>query len=152
MTGPSAFRMTLNLIKLSVGSESVDDLRRWQSLRAKDGARFGAPGDLVHTTFQTPRRQAELLEGGSLYWVIKGLIQARQRLTGFKDGVKEDGSRCCLIVLDPELVSVRPTPRRAFQGWRYLTGEAAPPDCSASGSDSRLPPQMLKDLTELGLL
>lgn len=144
--------MPLHLLKLSVGSESIESLRRWQALRITEGARFGAPGQLVHTTYQTPRRQQELLDGGSLYWVIKGMIAARQRLVGLTDGRKEDGSPCCLLVLEPELVEVRPTPRRAFQGWRYLAAEDAPADLVLSGAVGDVPQKMLEDLSELCLL
>jgi hypothetical protein len=100
-----------------------------------------------------PRRAAELLDGGSLYWVIKGTIQARQRLIGFEEGTKPDGSRCCLIRLDPAVVPVRPVPRRAFQGWRYLDADDAPPDLGPAGKGvAALPPKMRRDLAELGLL
>lgn len=77
----------------------------------------------------------------------------RQRLLGFEEGTKADGSRCCLILLDPALVPVRPVPRRAFQGWRYLDAADAPPDLGKGGKDvASLPPKMRRDLAELGLL
>jgi hypothetical protein len=102
---------------------------------------------------QTPKRQAEL-EGGSLYWVIKGVIQVRQKLIGFEDGARDDGSPCCHILLERKLVPVRPVPRRAFQGWRYLTGDDAPADLGKGGSGdvAALPPEMRCALTELGLI
>src|SRR5690606_33434940 len=98
-------------------------------------------------TFQTPKRKSALLDGGSLYWVIKGVVQVRQRLVGLEEGAKEDGTPCCLLVLDPKLVPVRPVPRRAFQGWRYLPAEDAPPDLNGSSADdiAALPPRMRKD-------
>ena len=79
--------MTLHLIKLSVGTESIEDLASWQSERL---AQMKAAGEkkpaLFHRTGQKPKREADLLDGGSIYWVIKGVIQARQKLIGFGEG------------------------------------------------------------------
>ncbi len=141
--------MALHIIKLCVGAESIEDLAHWQA------GRLALHSRIEHTTFQTPKRQDDLLNGGSLYWVIKGVIQVRQRLTGFDTGHKDDGSACCLLLLDPELVPVRPTKRRPFQGWRYLSGEDAPPDLGsarAAADMAAMSPQMRKDLADLGLL
>ena len=146
--------MALNIVKLCVGAHSVEDLEAWQrGLVAEQRAKREKPR-VFHTTLQTPKRQADLLPEGSLYWVIKGLIQVRQRLVGFEDGQKEDGSPCCVIVLDPELHPVRPVPRRPFQGWRYLDAEHAPPDLGSGTADglAGLPPQMRKELAELCLI
>jgi hypothetical protein len=141
--------MTLHIIKLCVGAESIQDLAQWQA------GRLSARSRIEHTTFQTPKRQEDLLNGGSLYWVIKGVIQVRQRLTGFEAGHKDDGSACCLLLLDPKLIPVRPTKRRPFQGWRYLSEEDAPPDLGsarAAADMAAMSPQMRKDLADLGLL
>jgi hypothetical protein len=142
------------MIKLSVGSDSVEDHARWQAANRQFWRKVGSKPAVFHTTFQTPKRTAELLGGGSLYWVIKGIIQARQRLVGFDEGTKEDGSPCCLLLLDPEIVTVRPVPRRAFQGWRYLDPADAPPDLGkgARGDLADLPPQMRRELAALGLI
>jgi hypothetical protein len=145
--------MTLHLIKLCVGVDSIDDLAAWQKKRLAEKKAKGEKRRLFHTTFQTPKRQAELLDGGSIYWVIKGIIQVRQRLVGFEDGHKSDGSPCCLLIYDRVLVPVRPTPRRAFQGWRYLSADDAPPDLTSGSSDmAKLPPEMRKELAQLGLI
>ncbi len=146
--------MTLHLVKLCVGAVSIDDLAEWQAVRLEQARRGGGDASLFHTTFQTPKRQDELLAGGSLYWVIKGQIQVRQRLVGFAEGNKDDGSPCCLLLLDPELVPVRPVPRRAFQGWRYLTGEDAPPDLAGAGGRglAAMPDELRRELAELGLI
>jgi hypothetical protein len=148
--------MPLHMVKLSVGTESVEDLARWQDGRVRmQKARGVVKPRLWHTTYQTPKRKDELLAGGSMYWVIKGIIQARQKLIGFDEGQKEDGSPCCLLVLDPELIPVRPTPRRPFQGWRYLTDDAVPPDLSSRGGrdeTAEMPPKLRKELATLGLL
>ena len=145
--------MTLHLIKLCVGAASIDELADWQRGRLAARRKAGEAPRLCHRTFQTPKREAELLDGGSLYWVIKGVIQVRQRLVGFEEGTKSDGSRCCLILLDATLVPVRPVPRRAFQGWRYLDAADAPRDLGKVGKGfESLPPKMRRDLAELGLL
>ena len=146
--------MTLHIVKLCVGATSIEDLADWQKGRLKEQKARGEKPRLFHGTFQTPKRQADLLAGGSLYWVIKGVIQARQRLVGFEDGTKPDGSPCCLILLDRGLVPVRPKPRRAFQGWRYLSDEDAPEDLGAGGGGdlAALPPAMRRALAELCLI
>lgn len=140
--------MPLHIVKLCVGAESVEDLSAWQS------GRLEAEGRVVHTTFQRPRRAEEVLDGGSLYWVVKGIIQVRQRIIGFDEGTKEDGSRCCLFVLDPALVLVKGKRRRPFQGWRYLKPEAVPPDMAGTASKGaqEMPLKMRRELSELGLL
>jgi hypothetical protein len=145
--------MTLHLIKLCVGAASVEDLAAWQRGRLAELKKSGKKSQLFHTTFQTPKRQAELLAGGSLYWVIKGVIQVRQRIVGFGEGQKKDGSPCCLILLDPALVPVRPLSRRAFQGWRYFDAADAPADLKRGEKKlADLPPKMRRDLADLGLL
>ena len=146
--------MTLHLVKLCVGATSIEDLASWQAEHRAFRPKGGGALRVFHTTFQAPKRQEELLDGGSLYWVIKGVIQCRQRLTGFEDGTKEDGSSCCKLLLDPEIVVVRPQPRKAFQGWRYFPPDDAPPDIKAGSGDglARMPPQMRKDLAALGLI
>lgn len=146
--------MSLHLIKLCVGAVSIEDLAQWQAENRAFKARRGGIPRVYHTTFQAPKRQAELLDGGSLYWVIKGLVQARQRLVGFEDGTKEDGSPCCLLLLDPAIVPVRPVPRKAFQGWRYLAADDAPADLDNGPRDdvARMPQKMRKDLAALGLI
>jgi hypothetical protein len=147
--------MTLHLIKLCVGCESIEDLAGWQAERLKQRPRAGEKKpQLFHRTFQSPKRRAELLDGGSLYWVIKGLVQVRQPLLDITEGTKEDGTPCCLLMLKNELVPVRPTPRRAFQGWRYLNGDEAPEDLrrGAAGGIVAMPPKLRKQLAELGLL
>lgn len=145
--------MTVHLIKLCVGADSIADLADWQTKhrRAKTAA---GETCVVHTTFQAPKRQFELLDGGSLYWVIKGAVTVRQRLVGFADGHKQDGSRCCLLQLDPELVPVSPVPRRPFQGWRYFNPDDAPLDLSSDASRdiAAMPAKMRKELAALGLL
>ncbi len=147
--------MPLNLIKLCVGCDQIEDLAAWQAERLQSMRKAGEKKPrLFHRTFQVPKRREELLDGGSLYWVIKGMIQVRQPLTGFGEGTKENGSPCCLIYLENKLFQVRPTPRRAFQGWRYLDGADAPPDLKGGKADqvAEMPPALRKELAGLGLL
>lgn len=147
--------MTLHLIKLCVGCDSIEDLASWQAERLKQRRKAGEKRpQLFHRTFQTPKRREELLAGGSLYWVIKGLVQVRQPLLDIADGTKEDGTPCCLLILKNELIPVRPVPRRAFQGWRYLDPDEAPEDLAGrSGAGiAAMPPRLRKQLAELGLI
>lgn len=146
--------MTLHIIKLCVGAESIEDLDAWQTERMAARRKSRATPLLFHATRMVPKRQAELLDGGSLYWVIKGLIQVRQRITGLSSGAKTDGTPCCLIHLDASLVAVRPQPKRPFQGWRYLVVDEAPPDIGAGPAAglSGMPPRMRRELAELGLI
>ncbi|MBS0239958.1 MAG: DUF1489 domain-containing protein [Proteobacteria bacterium] len=145
--------MTLHLVKLCVGVNTVEDLAAWQTKHRPYKTHDGKRG-VYHRTFQSPKRQAELLDGGSIYWVIKGFILVRQLLIGFEDGTKDDGTPCCLILFAPPLIAVRPTPRRAFQGWRYLTADDAPPDLAKGKSDqiASMPADMRKKLADLGLI
>ena len=144
----------IHLVKLSVGCDSIEDLADWQASRLAGMREARLKPELFHRTFQTPKRRDELLSGGSLYWVIKGLIQARQRILDLKEGAKEDGTRCCLVILDRTLVPVRPTPRRPFQGWRYINPADAPADLGGHSAEglADLPQKMRKELAELGLI
>lgn len=139
--------MSLHLIKLSVGSESVASLARWQA------ERLARTGRLFHKTRTMPRRGAELLDGGSIYWVIRGIVRARQRLVGLEREPDETGRSYTLLLHDPELVRTLPRRHRPFQGWRYLAPEDAPPDLSdLPRGIGELPPEMAAELCELGLL
>lgn len=143
---------SLNLVKLCVGVDAVADLSSWQKYRREQLRKEGKPPDLFHRTRQRPRRDEELLQGGSLYWVIKGVIQVRQRILDLREVRGDDGIRRCDIIIDNELVLTRPQPRRAFQGWRYLPGEDAPDDMSAFDATAEQPPEEMRaELIELGL-
>ena len=117
--------MTVHLKKLSVGSQSLDNLRDWQTLRLTHVEK------LVHITRNRPRRAEELLDGGSIYWIIKGVVTARQAIIELVDAQRADGTPACGIVLSPEIIQVTPTKMRIFQGWRYLEAKDAPPDIGA---------------------
>ena len=137
----------LHLIKLSVGTEDLDDLAAWQARRR------ARSGRVFHRTRMAPRRREELLDGGSIYWVIKGYVRARQRLLDIEAAVDEQGRACNLLILDQELVRTVPRAHRPFQGWRYLAPEDAPPDLdSVADGLTDMPPEMAAELRELGLL
>ncbi len=145
--------MTVHLIKLCVGVETPRELAEWQARRLKRLAQAGKTREHCHRTLQTPRRRAEILDGGSLYWVIKGFVLVRQRILDLRADAKDDGTSCCGIVLDWDLVPTRPQPRRAFQGWRYLEVADAPPDAKSFADESdEVPRAMRKELRELRLI
>jgi hypothetical protein len=144
--------MTLHLRKLCVGVDKLDELQRWQAHRLTQ-----QEGRIWHATRNWPRRQQEILEGeGSLYWIIRGQMAARQRILGFepaprKDPEDPDEKPFCRILLDPALVPTEPWPHRPFQGWRYLKPGEAPPDLDASAKAAGLPPELTAELKALGL-
>ena len=139
----------INLIKLSVGSESVDSLADWQSNPQAQGS-DGLPR---HITRMWPKRQDELLAGGSIYWVIKGQIQCRQRIVRLDEVTGADGLRRCAIVLDPTVQRTQSATKRPFQGWRYLQPADAPPDLrEAKPQDDALPEGLNRALAEIGVL
>ncbi len=146
--------MSLNLIKLCVGVETVEDLVDWQAGWRKKGGMDGK-GRVWHTTRMMPKRREELLQGGSLYWVVKGHVLVRQLLEDVERFTDDEGIRRCHLVLHKDIVLVEPRRHRAFQGWRYLPGEDAPPDIGKvgkKGGKNEMPPHLRAELAELGLL
>jgi len=142
----------LHLIKLSVGPDSLDDLKQWQIGRLKQLKAAGRKPQLTHITRHKPKRDAELLDGGSIYWVIKGRIVARQRLLGFRPAVKNHTPHCALVY-DAKLIPVHPRPHRAFQGWRYFKPADAPRDLlQRDDIDETLPEDMRRELAEFGVI
>ncbi len=140
--------MTLNIMKLCVGAESVEDLEAWH----RDHAHVWPAGRTEHVTRMWPRREAEVLDGGSLYWVIKGIILARQRILGLDERLGADGISRCALVLDAEVIRTEAAPRRPFQGWRYFEPADCPPDRRATGrGEEALPLPMAMALAELGV-
>jgi hypothetical protein len=145
--------MTVHLLKLCVGCDTVQELKLWQDERLCSLARARKVAELCHRTLQAPRRRDEVLDGGSLYWVIKGFVLVRQRVLDLRPDKKDDGTPCCGIVLDPELVATRAHPRRAFQGWRYLDPADAPADMQiVEDVDDEMPRAMRENLRELRLI
>lgn len=140
--------MPLNILKLCVGAVSVEDLAEWQ-----DQHRHLWPaGQTEHVTRMWPKREAEVLEGGSLYWVIKGVILARQRILRLEPRRGTDGTLRCALVLEAEIIRTAPAPRRPFQGWRYLATEDSPRDLPMGrGKDDALPDELARALADIGL-
>lgn len=138
----------LNIIKLCVGAESVDDLLHWQ----EQNAPLWAPGTAEHVTRMWPKRADEVLAGGSLYWVVKGALLCRQRIVGLEPRRGSDGIERCAIVLDREVIRTEAAARRPFQGWRYLDPTETPRDLPKGRvQDDALPPALAQALAEIGL-
>ncbi|MBA5777978.1 DUF1489 family protein [Stappia sp. F7233] len=145
--------MTLHLVKLCVGAESVEDLQAWIDERQADRRAKGMPAEQIHTTRMVPTRTEELTDGGSLYWVIKGFVQARQRLVEIRPFTDDAGIKRCHLVLEPKLTLTQRQPRRPFQGWRYLKANEAPADIgSRAARQGDIPEAMRRDLAELCLI
>ena len=141
--------MALHLIKLSVGTTSVEDLEEWH----KDPRAKGPDGLPRHVTRMWPKREGELLDGGSIYWVIQGLVQCRQPILRLDEVTGGDGIRRCAIVLEPGLIRTATAQKRPFQGWRYLPNSDAPPDLgSARAKNDTLPPALSAALADIGVL
>ena len=145
--------MALHLIKLCVGADSIRDLQDWIKERLAEKRRRKQKPEHIHTTRMVPTRADELLDGGSLYWVIRGEIACRQVLTDIREYKDKEGVRRCQLVLNPKVVPVVPRPRGPFQGWRYLEGKDAPDDLTRVAKGLvKLPEEMRRELRELGLL
>lgn len=139
--------MALHLRKLCVGVESVEQLEQFQARRLKQKAA------LRHDTRMMPKRREEILDGGSLYWVIKGLIQVRQPIVDITPEVDAEGRGFARLHLGPELVRVAPRSHRPFQGWRYLEAADAPADLAEEAAEGEgLPAEMQAELRSLGIL
>ncbi len=136
----------LHLIKIGVGVRSPAHLRALQTHRTAHDP------PLAHLTRNRPRRAPEILDGGSLYWVIGGTLLLRQLVTGLEPALRPDGSPCTAILIDPALVPVQGRPVKAFQGWRYLEAADAPEDLSPDAPEAAMPHGMAQRLRELGLL
>lgn len=134
--------MALHIIKLCVGCDTVEDLVTWRKAN-------GGDADWHMHTRMTPKRIDEILDGGSLYRVFKGMVLARQKILAIET-VGEGQAARCQVLLDPELVRVAPVPRRPFQGWRYLKAEEAPPDLEAGADAGAMPTELAVKLRELG--
>jgi hypothetical protein len=140
---------TIHILKLCVGAEAVEDLIGWQRTRAA----LNADGLPHHITRMWPKREAEVLDGGSIYWVFKGMVLARQPILRFDRITGDDGVDRCALVLDPAIIRTEPQPRRPFQGWRYLDPRDAPRDLAAARAtdDRSIPPRLLAALAEIGV-
>lgn len=157
MTRPVGFRifgrMTLHMVKLCVGCDSVAELTEWISVGRAERRRRGLRDEHIHRTRMMPKRVDDIVDGGSMYWVIKGEIKVREAILDLRAVKDESGIGHCDIVLSGELVPVEPRRLRPFQGWRYLPLADAPRDLASFGSGMRtLPPDLARELAVLGLL
>jgi hypothetical protein len=143
--------MALNLLKLCVGCDSIADLGEWIDWRLSEARKARRKPEHVHVTRMMPKRIDELLDGGSLYWVIKGSVQVRQRLLDVRPFTDDDGIRRCRLVLEPKPVPTEWQPKQPFQGWRYLAEKDAPADLKPGRGGDDLPPALRAELAELGL-
>ena len=139
----------INLIKICVGAQTVLDLKRWQErrlLKTDAGAVYAR-----HITRMRPKR-AEVLDGGSLYWVFKGFILARQQIVDLEENVGDDNVRRCLIILETQIILTETKRKRPFQGWRYLEPIDAPKDLGVfSEKTPQLPADLERNLFEIGV-
>jgi hypothetical protein len=144
--------MALHLLKLCVGCDSIADLEGWIEENRAHHQRLGRPFEQTHTTRMMPKRSGELLDSGSLYWVIRGQIACRQTLLGITAFTDSGGIGRCRLSLDQRVVPVEPRPYRPFQGWRYLAAGDAPADIDMATGIATMPEGMRRELAELGLL
>ena len=143
----------LHLIKLCVGADLLADLREWIAVRMAESKRRGGPMRHAHVTRMAPKRAKELLDGGSLYWVIKGHISARQHVLDVEPFTDLDGIGRCRLWLDRAVIAVAPRPMRPFQGWRYFDPKSAPPDIDETQPGfADMPEALRRELAGLGLL
>ena len=139
---------SVHLLKLCVGAESVEDLIDWHRTHPSPYP----TGERRHVTRMWPKREAEVIAGGSLYWVIKGVVLCRQRILDLQEVNLGDGIPRCALVLDQEVIRTEAAPRRPFQGWRYLDPKDSPRDLAkVRTKDDILPPALAQALAELGL-
>jgi hypothetical protein len=140
--------MPVNILKLCVGADSIEDLADWQTSQR---SRWPA-GRAIHVTRMFPKREAEVLDGGSLYWVIKGIILCRQRILGLEQITEGDGITRCALILDADIIRTEAAPRRPFQGWRYLDPNESPRDLvKGREREDPLPAALAQALAEIGL-
>ena len=145
--------MPLHLLKLCVGVDSVRDLEDWIAARLALAALKNHVPEQIHTTRMAPKRAQELLDGGSLYWVVKGQVAARQKLLAIRPFTDPQGIGRCDLVLEPVVVPLRPRPCRPFQGWRYMKASEAPEDFARGiGESPDMPDTLRRELRELGLM
>lgn len=136
------------MVKLCVGIDSVEHLEAYRATQRLEGRESLSQ----HITRMWPRRESELLNGGSIYWVIKGVIQARQTVLRLDEVIGQDGIRRCGIVMDPEIIRTQAATRRPFQGWRYLEPIDSPADLSKGAkAQDDLPPELMTALAEIGV-
>ncbi|MEE8393611.1 MAG: DUF1489 domain-containing protein [Rhodospirillales bacterium] len=144
--------MTVHLTKMAVGVDDMRHLAEIQARRLERAITNGEAPELRHITRHTPRRAAEIEDGGSIYWVIKGAVRVRQRIVRVDRMESPEGGSACALVLDPQLVVTEARNCRPFQGWRYLEAANIPRDAAAMEGAGDMPPELASELKGLGLL
>jgi hypothetical protein len=144
--------MPLHLLKLAVGAGSIAELEDHVAERCAKAQASGSMDGYVHITRMLPKKSDQLLSGGSLYWVIKGHIAARQELRDIRAYTDSEGVARCRLVLEPKVVAVMSRPCRAFQGWRYLPHATRPADLGRADGTAAMPEHLRYALRELCLL
>lgn len=142
--------MTIHLQKLSVGTESLETLQAWQDSVVARRIRAGLTPYHEHVTRMFPKQKEALLDGGSIYWVFKGLMQCRNTIVDLEEVRTRDGRKACAILMEPTVIPVVPAPRRPFQGWRYLKAEDIPADLTSGSGGGELPEELRTRLANLG--
>lgn len=143
----------MHLQKLCVGADSIESLQAWIDFRAEQARIAGVHYEQFHTTRTMPKQRDTILEGGSLFWVIKGVMQARQIILDLRENIGDDGIKRCDIILEPRVIRTEHRAKRPFQGWRYLKPNEAPRDIGKLDvGEGELPPHLQSELAELGLL
>ena len=140
--------MTVHLKKLCVGAKDVDELfRRQIFIREKYD-------ETVHITRMHPKRYEELIDGGSIYWIFKGYIRARQNILNMSRYIGEDKINRCKILLSEEIMLTTPKKSRPFQGWRYLKNNDIPKDDIVYDplSYDNSSEELISELSKLGLV
>ena len=144
--------MVVHILKMAVGVEDVEHLRHLQAAKIEQSRAAGRGTRLWNRTRHMPKRDADVLGGGSLYWIIKRFVMVRQRIIGLEAVIGDDAVSRCDIVLDPELIRTEPQPRRPHQGWRYLDSASAPKDLAPACEDQEITDEMVIELGEIGLI
>lgn len=137
--------MTIHIVKLCVGVDSVDELIARQLLQLEHG------DNPVHRTRMTPKRADEVLNGGSIYWVIRRAIRVRQKIVDIRQVQDAEGKGMCELVFSPDLVRTYAKPKRPFQGWRYLKPEQAPRDLTSGEKALDIPASLDEALKQAGV-
>lgn len=141
--------MTVHILKLCVGIDSIEHLievRRGREQQLPDGTPYN-----FHITRFRPKRAAEILDGGSIYWIIRGFVQLRQRIIALEPIETDNGTKC-KIIMDTKIFRTEGQPRRPHQGWRYLETSDAPRDIAESEKTDDMPEEISRTLREMGLL
>ena len=143
--------MALHILKVAAGVSSLEHLRQVVDRYSYMDAELG---HIMHMSSRnTPRRMGEVLDGGSVFWIIKRAIVARADLIAIREVVREDGKKGCQMCIRPNVIPTIPQPKRGFQGWRYLKHDDAPQDLESDAPSSGTgSPELARELKSLGLI